>query len=159
MTAPGLLRTRISVDYPGRAGVLRDAALEIRPAEIVGLVGSSGSGKSSLALAFLRLLDLKGGRASGEIRFQGKDLMGFSERQMRSVRGRDIAFVPQSPSSFLNPAMTMEAQMSEAWKAHRKGSRAEVERDIYHAVEQVTQSFERCVAKFQNAHAVSLYLR
>jgi ABC-type glutathione transport system ATPase component len=62
-----LLHIRLSIDYPGRPRVLEDAMLDVRPGEIVGLIGESGSGKSSLALALLRLLDLKGGRASGNI--------------------------------------------------------------------------------------------
>ncbi|HEY1338563.1 MAG TPA: ABC transporter ATP-binding protein [Bryobacteraceae bacterium] len=131
------LHLRLSIDYPNRPRVLDRAELDIRPGEIVGLVGSSGSGKSSLALALLRLLDLKGGRASGEMFFLGRDLTRASEREMRSLRGRDLAFVPQSPASYLNPAMRLDAQMAEAWRAHKKGSRAEMESDILAAIEQV----------------------
>ena len=119
---PPLLQIRLWLDYPARRRVLDGAELEVRSGEIVGLVGSSGSGKSSLALALLRLLEMKGGRASGEIAFRGKDLMQSGEREMRSIRGRDIAFVPQSPTSYLNPAMRLGGQMAEAWRAHRKGS-------------------------------------
>src|SRR5258705_13649947 len=109
-----LLNIRLTVDYPAKRGVLDDVALDLRQGEIVGLVGSSGSGKSSLALAILRLLEFKGGRASGEISFRGKDLMQSSQSEMRDLRGREIAFIPQSPSSFLNPAMRIDAQMPEA---------------------------------------------
>jgi len=123
-SAQPLLNIRLTVDYPARHGVLDNVALDLRQGEIVGLVGSSGSGKSSLALAVLRLLEFKGGRASGEILFRGRDLMRSSRSEMRDLRGREIAFIPQSPSSFLNPAMRIDAQMSEAWRAHRSGSRA-----------------------------------
>src|ERR1017187_10400066 len=132
-----LLHIRLSIDYPGKPRVLDDAMLDVRPGEIVGLVGESGSGKSSLALALLRLLDLKGGRASGNIWFNGRDLMRCGERELRSIRGKEIAFVPQSPSSYLNPALRLGDQMAEAWRAHRKGSRADVERDVRRAIEQV----------------------
>lgn len=132
-----LLHIRLSIDYPGRPRVLEDAMLDVRPGEIVGLIGESGSGKSSLALALLRLLDLKGGRASGNIWFNGRDLMRCGERELRSIRGKEIAFVPQSPSSYLNPALRLGDQMAEAWRAHRKGSRADVERDVRRAIEQV----------------------
>jgi peptide/nickel transport system ATP-binding protein len=138
-----LLEVRLSVDYPAKPGVLDRVELEIRAGEITGIVGSSGSGKSTLALALLRLLEFRGGRASGEIYFQGKDLMRTRESEMRSVRGREMAFVPQSPASFLNPAMRVDAQMAEAWKAHRKGSRVELERDVCAAVEQVGLPAER----------------
>ena len=132
-----LLHIRLSIDYPGKPRVLDGAELDVRPGEIVGLVGESGSGKSSMALALLRLIELKGGRASGNIWFNGRDLMQTSEREMRGMRGKEIAFVPQSPASYLNPALRIEDQMAEAWRAHQKGSRAGVERAVRGAIEQV----------------------
>ncbi len=137
MIFPSLLEIRLTIDYPARPRVLDGAELQVRSGEIVGLVGSSGSGKSSLALALLKLLDHKGGSASGQVLFHGKDLLPFRERDMRGLRGRKIAFVPQSPTSFLNPAMRMDAQMAEAWKAHKKGCRSQMEGEIRRAVEQV----------------------
>src|SRR5881227_3057348 len=124
-SGPPLLNLHLAVDYPAKRGVLNDVALDLQQGEIVGLVGSSGSGKSSLALAVLRLLEFKGGCATGEILFRGKDLMRSSQSEMRCLRGREIAFIPQSPSSFLNPAMRIDAQMAEAWRAHKSGSRDE----------------------------------
>jgi len=134
---PTLLQVRLSLDYLGRPGVLDDAIFEMNPGEIVGLVGGSGSGKSSLALALLRLLHLKGGNARGSIRFRGRDLMCAGEREMRRLRGKEIAFVPQSPSSFLNPALRIGEQMNEAWKAHRSGPRDEMRQAVNRAIEHV----------------------
>lgn len=132
-----LLVTRLWVDYPGKPGVLDDALIEVLPGETVGLVGGSGSGKSSMALALLGLLHLKGGAVRGEVRFRGRDLLRAGEREMRRLRGREIAFVPQSPTSFLNPALRLDEQMAEAWRAHESGTRAEIERQIRCAIEQV----------------------
>jgi len=132
-----LLITRLWLDYPGKPAVLNDAVLDVWPGETVGLVGGSGSGKSSMALALLGLLHLKAGVARGEVRFRGQDLMRASERELRSLRGSRIAFVPQSPVSSLNPALRLEAQMLEAWKAHRTGSRNEGGDAIRTALEQV----------------------
>jgi len=132
-----LLHLRLSIDYPGKPGVLRDAEIDIRPGEIVGLVGASGSGKSSLALALLRLLDLKGGRAWGNIWFNGQDLLRLPARHMRGLLGREIAFVPQSPTSYLNPVVRIGDQLAEAFRAHRSGSRADVQRASMRALEQV----------------------
>jgi ABC-type dipeptide/oligopeptide/nickel transport system ATPase component len=132
-----LLEVRLRIDYPGKSCVVNGAAFDIQPGEIVGLVGSSGSGKSSLALALLGLLGFKGGRASGEVRFKGRDLFGAGPGYMRGIRGRDIAFVPQSPVSSLNPAMRIGAQLMEAWRAHQRCSRFETERAILRAVEDV----------------------
>ena len=94
-----LLSLRLTVDYPGKAGVLRDLSLDLRRGEILGLVGQSGCGKSTLALAILKLLHLKNATAKGSILFNGRDLMPLKEREMRSLRGKEIALVLQSPMS------------------------------------------------------------
>ena len=100
-----ILSVNISVDYPGKKGVLRDVALDIAQGEILGLVGESGSGKSTLSLAILGLLNLKGGTARGNMAFLGRELTTLSEREMRSIRGRQLSLVLQSPHSSLNPAL------------------------------------------------------
>ena len=135
---PPLLRVRLSVDYPSKPGVLHEASLEMQPGEILGLVGQSGSGKSSLALAVLRLLSMRGGIARGEMRFQGRDLMTCSEREMSELRGRLIGLVLQSPLSSLNPALKIGTQLKEAWRAHASGSREECHRAILAALESVS---------------------
>jgi ABC-type dipeptide/oligopeptide/nickel transport system ATPase component len=117
-----LLYARISADYPDRPGVLSEVELEIAPGEIVGLVGESGSGKSTLATALLRLLESRGGKTRGELRFQGRNLLELSNREMRQVRGREIGLVLQSPLSALNPAMRIGRQILESWRAHREGT-------------------------------------
>lgn len=121
-TRTPLLSTRLFAEYPNRAGVLNGLELEIEPGEIVGMVGESGSGKSTLALALLRLLEFRGGQTRGELRFKGRNLLDLSQREMRAVRGREIALVLQSPLSALNPAMRIGRQMLESWRAHREGS-------------------------------------
>lgn len=113
-----LLTARLTVDYPNKPGVLRDVELEIAPGEIVGLVGESGSGKSTVALALLGLLDHKGGKVRGEILFEGRDLTRLREKEMRQIRGRDIALVLQSPLASLNPVLRIGTQLAEACRAH-----------------------------------------
>jgi ABC-type dipeptide/oligopeptide/nickel transport system ATPase component len=120
-----LLSLRLWVNYPGKSGVLRDLSLEMNRGEIVGLVGQSGCGKSTLTLAILKLLHLKNGKAEGSIFFNGRDLMPLSEREMRCVRGREIALVLQSPMSSLNPALRIGTQLEEAWSIHRRSTREE----------------------------------
>jgi ABC-type glutathione transport system ATPase component len=115
-----LLSLRLTVDYPNRPGTVRDVCLEINSGEVVGLVGQSGSGKSTIALSILGLLSMKGGRAKGAIVFKGRDLSTASERELRALRGKDIALVLQSPLSALNPAVSIGTQLREAWKVHSK---------------------------------------
>jgi ABC-type dipeptide/oligopeptide/nickel transport system ATPase component len=122
---PPLLSLRLSVDYRNKTGVLRDVAMELRHGEILGLVGQSGSGKSTLSLAILRLLHLKGGIARGNLLFKGQDLFAMSEAGMRSLRGREMSIVLQSPLSSLNPALRIGSQLTEAWRAHADGTREE----------------------------------
>ena len=136
--APPLLSLRLSVDYRNKPGVLRDVSLEIQPGEILGLVGQSGSGKSTLSLAILRLLHLKGGAAHGNLLFRGEDLSSKSESQMRSLRGREISIVLQSPLSSLNPALRIGSQLSEAWRAHATGTREQCAAAIGNALTSVS---------------------
>jgi len=116
-----LLKLRISAGYPGKPDVLREVAFEMAPGEIVGLVGRSGEGKSTLILSILGLLGLKNGTCRGEILFHGRDLLGLNHKDMRQLRGLHIALVPQSPLSALNPNLRLGAQLEESWRAHRSG--------------------------------------
>jgi peptide/nickel transport system ATP-binding protein len=121
-----LLSVRMRVDYPQRPNTLKAVSFEVRRGEVLGLIGESGSGKSTIALAILRLLGMKNGKAIGSIQFRGRELTMLPEREMRSIRGREIGLVLQSPLSSLNPALKIGTQLSEAWKAHAKGTRSEL---------------------------------
>jgi peptide/nickel transport system ATP-binding protein len=120
-----LLAANLSVDYRNKAGVLRDISLCIERQEILGLVGQSGSGKSTLALALMGLIPLKGGRVKGEILFRGRELLKGSEKELRAIRGKEMGIVLQSPLAALNPALSIGAQLTEAWRAHERGNDAQ----------------------------------
>lgn len=108
------------MDYPEKPGVLRSARFEMRTGEILGLAGTSGCGKSTLALAILGLLDFKGAKPSpgSTVRFDGRELIGLKESEMRALRGKEISLVLQSPLASLNPVLRIGKQFREAWSAH-----------------------------------------
>ena len=99
-------------------------SFEVGQGEILGLVGESGSGKSMTALALMRLVP-QGFHVTGRAELDDTDLVAAGERQMRRMRGRDLAMIFQEPVSALNPVFTLEAQLVAAIRAHRKVSRAE----------------------------------
>lgn len=116
------LCAKLWVDYPQKRDVLRGIDVEVRAGEILGFVGESGSGKSTLALAILGLLRHAGARVRGSVVLNGIDVLPYTERQMRDVRGRLISLVPQGASGALNPALRIGTQLREAWRAHSKES-------------------------------------
>jgi peptide/nickel transport system ATP-binding protein len=133
-----LLSAQLTVRYAGKLPVLRNVQLEVRRGEVLGLVGQSGSGKSTMAMAILGLLEKKASHAEGEIRFQNVDLLQLSERELRDLRGRAISLVLQSPMSSLNPALKVRTQLREAWRAHASGTKADCESVIKAALQSVS---------------------
>lgn len=116
-----VLSMRLSASYPGKPDVLRNVSLSIAKGEIVGLVGQSGCGKSTLSLAVMRLLHLKNGTMKGTLELNGRDILRLKEREVRRLRGKELAMVLQSPIASLNPALRIGTQMEEAWRVHRQG--------------------------------------
>jgi ABC-type dipeptide/oligopeptide/nickel transport system ATPase component len=132
-----LLSAQLSVSYAGKQ-VLRDVQIDIRRSEVLGLVGQSGSGKSTLAMAILGLLDKKRSQAEGSIRFQEAELLKLSERELRTLRGRAVSLVLQSPLSSLNPALKIRTQLKEAWRAHASGTKADCASAIRNSLQSVS---------------------
>ena len=93
---------------------------QIHPGETVALVGESGCGKTTLALAIGRLLPPRARIVGGHLMFQGKDLSSMSQEQIRRVRGRAIGYIFQDPMSSLNPVMTIGEQILESIRLHRQ---------------------------------------
>ena len=103
----------------GWATAVREVDFSVGPRECLGLVGESGSGKSVSALSILRLHDQRNSRVSGQVLFGGRDLLAAPERELRRIRGREIAMIFQDPMSSLNPVLTIAEQIIEPLRLHQ----------------------------------------
>ena len=109
----------------GSVHAVDNVSFNVRRGEAVALVGESGCGKSVTAMSIMRLVAPPGKITAGEVRFKGRNLAGLSEREMREVRGNDIAMVFQEPMTSLNPVFKIGAQVAEAIRIHRKANKKE----------------------------------
>ena len=106
--------------------------------ETLGIVGESGCGKSVGVLSLMRLIPMPPGKiVSGQVLFQGRDLMRISDEEMRSVRGNKIAMIFQDPMTSLNPVLTIGRQVSEALELHMGMSKREARRRTIELLEMV----------------------
>ena len=121
MTAPLLEVRHLRVEFPTRRGnllALDDISFEIRPGEILGVVGESGAGKSLTGAAIIGLLEPPGRIAGGEILLDGKRIDNLPYEQMRAIRGRQIGAIFQDPLTSLNPLYTIGRQLVETIRTH-----------------------------------------
>jgi peptide/nickel transport system ATP-binding protein len=117
----------LSVDYPTRAGILQGVSgvdLDIHQGEVLGLVGESGCGKSTMGRAIMRLIQPPGYISSGQIVFDGQDLMTCNQEEMRNLRGQRISLIFQDPMTSLNPVQRVIDHIAEAiWVHEGKSSK------------------------------------
>jgi len=107
----------------GTVRAVRSLSYRIAPGEVLGLVGESGSGKTVSSLAVLDLLP-RGARISGSVRFEGRELLGRTDKELSTLRGRRIAMIFQDPLSAFTPVYTVGEQIAEAIRVHRRIERA-----------------------------------
>src|SRR5204863_107706 len=109
----------------GEARAVDGVSFALDAGRVLGLVGESGCGKSVTALSLMRLVPPPGRIVGGEVRLDGRDLLGLPERAMRAVRGAGLAMIFQEPMTSLNPVFTVGSQIAEAVRLHRPVSRRE----------------------------------
>jgi len=120
------LRTYFFTDI-GIVKAVDGVDLCIKEKETLGLVGESASGKSVIAYSVMGLIPKPAGRiVSGQVIFKEKSLLGMSDREMREIRGKDIAMIPQDPTTALNPLFTIGNQIGEVIRYHERVGRPEI---------------------------------
>jgi len=126
--APLLEVKSLKVSFRTEDGVVKavdDVSFTIGEGEVVGIVGESGSGKSVSMLSVLRLITDPNARFEGEVLYKGRNLMSLSEKEMRAVRGAEIAMIFQDPMTSLNPVHKVGWQIEEQLRAHERLTGAE----------------------------------
>ena len=124
--APVLRLSDLRTEFRMREGsvvAVDGVSFDVDEGECVGVVGESGCGKSTTGLSIMRLLPNNGHLIGGSVTLLGRDLAGLDEREMRSVRGDEVALIPQDPMTSLNPTMTIGRQIAEGVLIHRDVSR------------------------------------
>ncbi|WP_407193146.1 ABC transporter ATP-binding protein [Bradyrhizobium sp. STM 3566] len=99
--------------------IVNDASFAVEPGEVVALIGESGSGKTTMALSLMGYARAGSRIVAGNITFDGREVLAMSRRELASLRGRDIAYVPQSAAASFNPARTLLKQVIESSQIHR----------------------------------------
>src|SRR6266480_1307884 len=131
----------LATHFPTREGLVRavdGVSFYLDRGELLGLVGESGCGKSMTALSIMRLVPPPGKIVAGEILFEGRSLLQLSNREMRDVRGNDIAMIFQDPMTSLNPVFTVGEQIAEALRLHRGLSRKAAKAAAIEAMREVS---------------------
>jgi peptide/nickel transport system ATP-binding protein len=139
MTLPRLAIEALSATSlrDGNRPILRQVSLTVGVGEVHGVVGESGAGKSTIAKAILGIIPSQVKITGGSINFEGDNLLAMSANALRSVLGRDIALVPQDPSTALNPSRRIEAQLTDGLRLKRGLSAREARQRALALLEEV----------------------
>jgi ABC-type glutathione transport system ATPase component len=138
---PLLQVSGLGVDYVAANGelvhALRDLNLEVCPGETLGILGQSGSGKSSLALALLRLLPPNARVISGQIQYRNRDLLRVNSHDLRKIRGSEAALIFQEPALALNPVLPAGRQIADVLRVHKRIKKTEAMEEVHAILRQV----------------------
>jgi oligopeptide/dipeptide ABC transporter ATP-binding protein len=138
-TVPLLDVRNLTTTIPLRRGPVKpvdNVSFYVNPGEVLGLVGESGCGKSTTVLSLMRLVP-PDTRITGDVRFEGQDLLAMTPAQMRRLRGKDISMIFQEPMTALDPAFTIGSQIVETIRAHVDMSRKDAEAQAIDAMQRV----------------------
>ena len=112
--------------YAGEVKAVRGVSWELNRKETIAIVGESGCGKTVTIQTVMGLLQRPPGRImSGEVIFEGEDIINYTPREMREIQGNKMTMIFQDPLTYLNPTMKVGDQIAEAYLEHHKGSKRE----------------------------------
>ena len=121
----------------GVAKAVDGVSFELHKGETLGVVGESGSGKSVMSKCVIRLLEKVGRIVEGEVKFEGRDVLAFSEKELMSYRGRDVSMIFQDPMTSLDPVFRVGEQMMENLRIHRGMEKEEAKKVAIEALRSV----------------------
>lgn len=116
---------------------LWDVSFSLNSGETLAIVGESGCGKTVSAMSIMQLLPKNAGILSGDVIYNGKNLIGCDNKELQNIRGKKIALIPQDPMTSLNPLMTVGDQLKEVLKVHKNLSGHDAEKKAIEAFERV----------------------
>ena len=140
MATPLLEVENLQVHFETEDGLVKAVdgiSYTVERGQTLGIVGESGSGKSVSSMTVMGLTRARNARITGTVRFDGKDLLGASEDDMRAIRGNDIAMIFQDPLSSLHPFYTIEKQLVEAVQVHQSVGKGEARKQAIALLERV----------------------
>ena len=138
---PALRVEGLRVELTSGPPIVDELTLEVASGEILGIVGESGSGKTTAALAFLGFCRPGVRIATGRVVLAGRDVVGRPDRELRRLRGKLVSYVPQDPSTSLNPALRIGDQIAEILKAH--SPERDIDSTVIAAMERVDLPFDK----------------
>ena len=121
----------------GVAKAVDGVSFQLHKGETLGVVGESGSGKSVMSKCVIRLLEKVGRIVEGEIKFEGRDVLSFSEKELMAYRGQDVSMIFQDPMTSLDPVFRVGDQMMENLRIHRGLDKAEARKVAIEALRSV----------------------
>ncbi|MDB1702506.1 ABC transporter ATP-binding protein [Enterococcus casseliflavus] len=138
----------------GTVKAVKGVTFSLKRGKTLGIVGESGSGKSQTAMSILQLFQRNQYIAEGQIRFDGKNILELSKKELLKIRGNDISMIFQEPMTSLNPVFTIKAQLTEALKLHQHVDNKTATLRAYELLETVKITDPKRVAK-QYPHQLS----